>query len=241
MIAWLEARTPFPAVDSALDFPNGLLAASADLTAQRLLEAYRLGIYPWYSEGDPVLWWSPDPRMVLPTAQFRVSRSLRKTLRAVSTDPDRELRLDHDFAGVMRACAAPRNGQPGTWISEEIVSGYCELARLDLAHSIELWQDGRLAGAAYGVSLGRMFFGESMYSAVRDGSKIALAALVALLLQEKVPVIDCQQATAHLASLGAIEVARRDFSAHIAQSIDATPVDWGAYRNVRLNRLLEKY
>ncbi len=241
MISWLDPANPFPAVEAALDFPNGLLAASESLSAQRLIEAYRLGIFPWYSDGDPVLWWSPDPRMVLPTAHFHVSRSLRKRLRAVAKDPDMEICLDRDFAGVMRACAAPRDGQDGTWISPEIVSAYCELARRDLSHSIEVRQGGQLVGGAYGVSLGRMFYGESMFSAVDDGSKIAMAALVAILSQERVPVIDCQQRTAHLASLGAIEITRKEFCDHLAQSVGAPAVDWNAYRDARLNRFLEKY
>ena len=241
MIAWLEPGMPFPGVEAALTQPNGLLAASGHLDAAQLLAAYRLGIFPWYGDGDPVLWWCPDPRMVLPVAEFHVSRSLRKRLRAVARDPAFELRLDHDFSGVMGRCAAPRAQQAGTWISAEIIAAYCELARRGLAHSIELWQGQELAGALYGVSLGRMFFGESMYSGVRDGSKIALAALVALLSREQVPVIDCQQRTAHLASLGAREIVRRDFCTHVAVAVDREPVDWEAYRHVRLNQLLEKY
>ena len=241
MIAWLDPVSPFPAVETALDFPNGLLAASESLSADRLIEAYRLGIFPWYSDGDPVLWWSPNPRMVLPTERFHVSRSLRKRLRAVAQDPGIEVCLDRDFAGVMRACAAPRDGQDGTWIGPEIVSAYCGMAQQDLAHSIEVRQGGQLIGGVYGVSLGRMCYGESMFSAVRDGSKIALAALVAILSQERVPVIDCQQRTAHLASLGAIEITRKEFCNHLAISVHAPAVDWHAYRNARLNRFLEKY
>jgi leucyl/phenylalanyl-tRNA--protein transferase len=238
MIAWLEPGQPFPDVGSALASPNGLLAATAQVNARWLLAAYPRGIFPWYGEGDPVLWWCPDPRMVLPTAQFRVTRSLRKTLRAVVADPHRDLRLDSDFEAVMRACAAPREGQEGTWISEEIIAAYAALARRDQAHSIELWEDGRLVGGAYGVSLGRMFFGESMFSAARDASKIALATLVALLQHEGVPMIDCQQRTAHLASLGAREIGRREFCAHVARYVQDPAPDWQAYRGMRLNRLL---
>jgi leucyl/phenylalanyl-tRNA--protein transferase len=241
MIAWLEPGTPFPDVSSALETPNGLLAASESVTTEDLLAAYPKGIFPWYSEGDPVLWWSPDPRMVLPTAEFRVSRSLRKTLRAVARDPSWELTLDRDFTGVMRACAAPRDGQAGTWISEEIIAAYGGLAQRDLAHCVEVWHDGALVGGAYGVAMGRMFFGESMFSRVTDASKIALSALVALLSQEQVPVIDCQQRTAHLASLGAREMRRSAFCAHVAQAAAQQPVDWRAYRDTPLNRLLEKY
>jgi len=238
MIAWLEPGEPFPDVGAALVSPNGLLAATAQVNARWLLAAYPRGIFPWYSEGDPVLWWCPDPRMVLPTGGLRVTRSLRKTLRAVLDDPQRELRLDTDFEAVMRACAAPRAGQEGTWISAEIVAAYGALARRDLAHSIELWQDGRLVGGAYGVSLGRMFFGESMFSTVRDASKIALATLVALLQREGVPMIDCQQRTAHLASLGAREIGRREFCAQVARQVQEPPPDWQAYRGIRLNPLL---
>jgi leucyl/phenylalanyl-tRNA--protein transferase len=241
MIAWLEPGAPFPDVARALKTPNGLLAASEAVTTEDLVAAYPKGIFPWYSEGDPVLWWCPDPRMVLPTAELRVSRSLRKTLRALTRDPAWELRLDVDFTAVMRACAAPRDGQEGTWISEEIIAAYGGLARRDLAHSMEVWKDGILVGGAYGVAMGRMFFGESMFSRVTDASKIALATLVALLSQEQVPVIDCQQRTPHLASLGAREMQRSAFCAHVAQATALQPVDWRAYRDAPLNRLLEKY
>jgi leucyl/phenylalanyl-tRNA--protein transferase len=241
MIAWLEPGAPFPDVAGALDTPNGLLAASDSVTTASLLAAYPRGIFPWYSEGDPVLWWCPDPRMVLPTAEFRVSRSLRKRLAAVARDPSWEIRLDHDFTAVMRACAAPRPGQDGTWISEEVIAAYSGLAALDHAHSVEVRKDGELVGGAYGVSLGRMFFGESMFSRRTDASKVALAALVALLSQEQVPVIDCQQRTAHLASLGAREMPRGAFCAHVARAAALEPVDWRAYRDTPLNRLLEKY
>ncbi len=241
MIAWLEAGAPFPDVRAALEHPNGLLAASAGVSAAQLLDSYPRGIFPWYSEGDPVLWWCPDPRMVLYTDEFRVSRSLRKTLRAVAENAGWELSADRDFEAVMRCCAAPRQGQDGTWIGEDIIGAYCELARRGLAHSIELREGGRLIGAVYGVAMGRMFFGESMFSAVRDASKIALATLVAILSRERVPVIDCQQRTGHLASLGARELSRRDFCAHVARSVALEPVDWGMYREQQLNRYLEMY
>jgi leucyl/phenylalanyl-tRNA--protein transferase len=241
MIAWLEPGAPFPDVAGAMESPNGLLAASEDITTAHLLAAYPRGIFPWYSEGDPVLWWSPDPRMVLHTAELRVSRSLRKRLAAVARDPAWDIRLDSDFTAVMRACAAPRAGQEGTWISEEIITAYAGLAARDQAHSLEVWHDGALVGGAYGVSLGRMFFGESMFSRQTDASKVALSALVALLSQEQVPVIDCQQRTQHLASLGAREMPRRAFCAHVAQAAALEPIDWRAYRDKPLNRLLEKY
>lgn len=241
MIAWLGADDPFPAVRNALDEPNGLLAASRDCTSRRLLDAYQAGIFPWYEAGQPVLWWSPDPRMVLFPDRFRVSRSLRKTLRAAAADPRIDLRVDSAFETVMRHCAAPRSGQDGTWITETIVRAYCALAEQGLAHSIEVWADGDLIGGLYGVGLGRMFYGESMFSRVRDGSKIALAGLVALLLREGVPVIDCQQNTRHLASLGGCEIPRQEFCRRMRDALVRESVPWGAYRNRRLNELLESH
>ena len=221
MIPWLESGTPFPDVAQALtvDAP-GLLAAGADLSPQRLLAAYRRGIFPWFSEGQPILWWSTDPRMVLMTADFRISDSLKKTLRKVARSARWQLRFDSDFEAVMRACAAPRKDGPGTWISEDIVKGYTGLHRLGYAHSSELWLDGELVGGAYGVSIGRMFYGESMFARVTDGSKIALAHLVHFLKSHGVAMIDCQQETAHLASLGAAPISRAQFLAHLTANID---------------------
>jgi len=243
MIPWLSAGAPFPPAATALKRPNGLLAASppSDLTAARLVQAYRAGIFPWYSEGEPALWWSPDPRMVLFVDEFRVSRSLRKALRAAAGSTELDLRADSAFEAVMRACAAPRPGQDGTWISEPIVAGYCALARQGLAHSIELWRGNELAGGAYGVSLGRMFFGESMFSRLPNASKIALATLVALLRREGVAMIDCQQSTAHLASLGAREIARAQFLERVTETVQMTPIDWSIYRGIRLNSLLSDH
>jgi len=245
MIPWIAHGAAFPPVASALRQPNGLLAASStsELTAERLMQAYRVGIFPWYSEGQPALWWSPDPRMVLYTKEFHVSRSLSKQLRAAARDDGGELvlRADSAFERVMRACAAPRDGQDGTWITEKMVRVYCELARNDQAHSIELWQGERLVGGLYGVSVGRMYFGESMFSRTRGASKIALAALVGLLRQEAVPMLDCQQNSAHLASLGAREIARGQFSRELAEAVRCTPIDWSAYRGVRLNSLLSDH
>ncbi|HAT32904.1 MAG TPA: leucyl/phenylalanyl-tRNA--protein transferase [Janthinobacterium sp.] len=225
MIPWLDSHSPFPDVSQALttDAP-GLLAAGADLSPQRLLAAYRRGIFPWFSEGQPILWWSTDPRMVLMTEQFKVSASLKKALRRVArstaTDGRWQVRFDSAFEAVMRACAAPRRDGPGTWISDEIVAGYCGLHRLGYAHSTELWLDGELVGGAYGVSIGRMFYGESMFARVTDGSKIALAYLVHFLRGQGVAMIDCQQETAHLASLGAAPISRARFLAHLGATID---------------------
>jgi leucyl/phenylalanyl-tRNA--protein transferase len=230
MIPWLETSTPFPDVSQALtvDAP-GLLAAGADLSPQRLLSAYRNGIFPWFSEGQPILWWSTDPRMVLHTGRFKVSDSLRKTLRKVErsrTGGGRwEVRFDSAFETVMRACAAPRRDGPGTWISEEIINGYTGLHALGHAHSSEVWLDGELVGGAYGVSIGRMFYGESMFARVTDASKIALAYLVAFLRSEGVTLIDCQQETSHLASLGAAPVSRAVFLEHLRQAIAAPPIE----------------
>ena len=225
MIPWLESTTPFPDVSQALtrDAP-GLLAAGADLSPQRLLAAYRGGIFPWFSEGQPILWWSTDPRMVLMTERFRVSHSLSKALRkvrrSIESDGRWQVRFDSAFDAVMRACAAPRRDGPGTWISDDIILGYGALHALGLAHCCELWHDGELVGGAYGVSIGRMFYGESMFARVPDGSKIALAYLVAFLKSQGVAMIDCQQETAHLASLGAAPIARAQFLAHLKLSID---------------------
>ncbi|WP_426175926.1 leucyl/phenylalanyl-tRNA--protein transferase [Massilia sp. TWR1-2-2] len=224
MIPWLETNTPFPDVSHALtiDAP-GLLAAGADLSPQRLLIAYQHGIFPWFSEGQPILWWSTDPRMVLRTDQFRVSDSLKKTLRRVERSVQEggrwQVRFDSAFEGVMRACAAPRRDGPGTWISTDIIDGYTGLHAMGYGHSSELWLDGELVGGAYGVCIGRMFYGESMFARVTDGSKIALAYLVAFLRSHGVAMIDCQQQTGHLASLGAAPISRAEFLEHLRAAI----------------------
>ena len=229
MIPWLDVNTPFPDVSEALttDAP-GLLAAGADLSPQRLLAAYQRGIFPWFSEGQPILWWSTDPRMVLRTADFKISDSLRKTLKKIARDGERwEVRFDSAFEQVMRACAAPRRDGPCTWISEDIIAGYSGLHDQGFAHSSELWLDGELVGGAYGVSIGTMFYGESMFARVTDGSKVALAYLVHFLRQHGVQLIDCQQETGHLASLGARPIPRKDFIAHLQNSIVMPQIrDW---------------
>jgi leucyl/phenylalanyl-tRNA--protein transferase len=224
MIPWLETNTPFPDVSQALtiDAP-GLLAAGADLSPQRLLIAYQHGIFPWFSEGQPILWWSTDPRMVLMTADFKISDSLRKSLRRVERSMHEggrwQVRFDSDFDAVMRCCAAPRRDGPGTWISKDIIAGYTGLHAMGYAHSSELWLDGELVGGAYGVCIGRMFYGESMFARVTDGSKIALAYLVAFLRGHGVTMIDCQQETGHLASLGAAPISRAAFLEHVRAAI----------------------
>ncbi len=207
MIAWLNPGDPFPLAESALSDPNGLLCAGLELTPELVLAAYERGIFPWYSEGQPVLWWSPDPRMVLFPRDFKLHRSLRKTL----THTAFEVRVDTSFEAVMRACAEPRPEQGGTWISDAIVESYCELHRAGFAHSVETWMDGELAGGLYGIALGRVFFGESMFVRRTDASKIAFAHLLAQLKRWQFELIDCQQETEHLASLGAAPISRKEF------------------------------
>lgn len=194
-------------MERALREPNGLLCAGADLSSERLLEAYRRGIFPWFSGSEPILWWSPDPRMVLYCSEFKVSRSLAKSLR----NKGFETRVDSDFAGVLEGCAAPRRDGGGTWLNEAMRIAYQRLHRAGLAHSFECWREGRLAGGLYGVAIGRMFYGESMFSRVADASKVALAALVQELRARGFPLIDCQIRTPLLASLGGREIARGDF------------------------------
>jgi leucyl/phenylalanyl-tRNA--protein transferase len=224
MIPWLETNSPFPDVSEALtmDAP-GLLAAGADLSPQRLLLAYQHGIFPWFSEGQPILWWSTDPRMVLDTGRFKVSDSLKKTLRKVERSRVGggrwQVTFDTAFEQVMRACAAPRKDGPGTWISEDIIAGYTGLHRMGYAHSSEVWLDGELVGGAYGVCIGRMFYGESMFARVSDASKVALAYMVAFLRGHGVRMIDCQQETGHLASLGAAPIPRARFLEHLRAAI----------------------
>jgi len=215
MLPWLEANAPFPPAESALDEPNGLLAVGADLSPQRLLTAYSQGVFPWFGPGEPILWWSPDPRMVLFPDEFKRSRSLAKRLKR----KDYEIRVDTAFEAVMHACAEPRPGQQGTWIADEMVLAYVRLHALGYAHSFETWQDDRLVGGLYGVAIGRMFYGESMFSRIPDGSKLAFAHLVAQLRRWGFGLIDCQMETAHLASLGARPIPRREFVARLDKLI----------------------
>jgi leucyl/phenylalanyl-tRNA--protein transferase len=220
VIPYLEADDPFPPVDFALRDPNGLLAAGADLSPQRLLDAYAQGIFPWFGEDDPLLWWSPDPRMVLYVDELRVTRSLRRTIRSGRM----HVTADTAFAEVMAGCAEPRLGQEGTWITPEMTAAYSRLFDLGYAHSVEVWEGDRLVGGLYGVALGRMFFGESMFSRQRDASKVAIAQLVRHLAQWGLPLIDCQMSTSHLASLGAREVPRAEFLRQVRQLVDKPAV-----------------
>jgi leucyl/phenylalanyl-tRNA---protein transferase len=232
MIPWLDSQSLFPDVSKALteaDGAPGLLAAGGDLSPTRLLEAYRHGIFPWFSEGQPILWWSTDPRMVLFTERFSISHSLRKTLKKIHqsslTDRRWQIRFDTAFEQVMHACAEPRKDGAGTWISTDIVRGYSALHRQGYAHSSELWLDGELVGGAYGVGIGKMFYGESMFAHVTDASKVALAYLVHFLRANGVALIDCQQETSHLASLGAAPIPREKFITHLQHAIEQAPIE----------------
>jgi leucyl/phenylalanyl-tRNA--protein transferase len=227
MIPWLEPEQPFPDTATALgpdsDAP-GLLAAGTDLSPERLLQAYRRGIFPWFSPGQPVLWWSTDPRMVLPVAEFKVSHSLRKTINRFQRTPDCEIRIDHAFDEVMKACAqAPREGQNGSWIVPEMREVYGQWHKQGFVHSFETWVNGELVGGLYGVNIGRMFYGESMFARRTDASKIALAALVCFCRANGITLIDCQQQTAHLASLGARPLPRVEFETHLRGVVDLGP------------------
>lgn len=220
MIPWLTPLDPFPPVEEALAEPNGLLAAGADLSAARLLDAYRRGIFPWFGEDDPLLWWSPDPRMVLMTGELHVSRSLRRVIKSGRF----RVTLDTAFREVMAGCAAPRADEGGTWITAEMTEAYQRLAALGFAHSVDVWAGDHLAGGLYGVAIGRMFYGESMFSRQADASKAALATLVAQLERWGFEMIDCQMASAHLASLGAREIPREEFVRNLQRLTAQPPV-----------------
>jgi leucyl/phenylalanyl-tRNA---protein transferase len=210
-IPWLQAYDPFPPVEAALDEPNGLLAAGGDLSPGRMIDAYAHGIFPWFNEGDPVLWWSPDPRMVLFVDEVHVSKSLRKVLASHRF----RVTLDTAFADVMAGCAEPRADDEGTWITDDMVAAYVRLAELGLAHSVEVWSAEALVGGLYGIAIGKMFYGESMFSRVNNASKVALTRLARQLDRWGFELIDCQMSTAHLASMGAREIPRAEFVRHI--------------------------
>ena len=233
MIPWLGRDDPFPPLASALQHPSGLLAAGADLSPERLLAAYRQGIFPWYAAGEPILWWSPDPRMVLIPHELKVSRSLAKTLRK----RDHEIRFDSDFEAVMQGCAlrgadhaTAAASEAGTWITADMRAAYQRLHELGYAHSVETWIDGKLAGGLYGVAIGRMFYGESMFTRVRDASKMAMVHLVRRLQRQGCGMIDCQMHTSHLASLGARAIPRSEFSLKLRELVNysITPMKWDA-------------
>lgn len=221
-LPWLDPGDPFPPAALAWDADQaapGLLAAGGALDVDSLRQAYSGGVFPWFSEGQPILWWSTDPRMVLFTREFRMHRSLRKTIAKFAADPRCEIRIDSAFGEVIQACAtSDRPGQSGTWIVPAMVQAYKDFHRAGFAHSVETWIDGKLAGGLYCVALGQAVFGESMFTRVPDASKIALAALVAWCRHEGIAMVDCQQNTGHLASLGAREIDRADFVAQVAQN-----------------------
>lgn len=215
MLPWLSAIKDFPDIRLALSEPRGLLAAGGELTPAWLIAAYTRGIFPWFNAEQPILWWSPDPRMVLFPADLHVPHSLQRVMRKHHY----EIRVDTAFAQVMARCSEPRAGQNGTWISPHIITAYTELHRLGVAHSIETWIDGELAGGLYGVALGRVFYGESMFTRVADASKIAFVHLVYQLRRWQFKLIDCQMNTAHLARFGAKEIPRGHFSALLLENV----------------------
>jgi leucyl/phenylalanyl-tRNA--protein transferase len=212
--------TPFPDPGNAETEPNGLLAVGGDLSPRRLLQAYRAGVFPWFSDDQPILWWSPDPRMVLFPGRLRISRSLRKTLRKQHY----QVSVDQAFDQVIHACAGPRRDDSGTWLVPEMISAYRKLHRLGVAHSVETWKDGQLVGGLYGVSLGRVFFGESMFSRADDASKVALVQLAELTRAAEFTLIDCQVYTGHLERLGAEEIPRSRFQQLLRQALTETPL-----------------
>lgn len=240
-LPWLEPEDSLPDPSTAwgADSPApGLLAAGGALDVVHLRAAYAQGTFPWFSSDQPILWWAPDPRMVLKVAEFRLHRSLRKTLQRFRASVACEIRIDSAFSEVIRACSStPRNGQNGTWIVPEMVLAYEALHAQGTAHSVETWVDGKLAGGLYCVAIGRAVFGESMFAHATDASKIALAALVCICRRNGIELIDCQQNTSHLASLGAREMPRTEFMQHV-QSQSARPsIPW-EFEPVYWNELL---
>ncbi|MNH04433.1 Leucyl/phenylalanyl-tRNA--protein transferase [compost metagenome] len=218
MLTWLTRDSlTFPPLEKALHDPNGLLAAGGDLSPARLVEAYRHGCFPWYQDGQPILWWSPDPRTVLFPDELHVSRSLAKLIRQGRY----QVTFDTDFAAVIAACAAPRDHEGGTWITDTLRAAYCELHRLGIAHSVEVRQDGELIGGLYGLAMGQLFFGESMFSRADNASKVGFVTLVSHLRQAGFVLIDCQMPTHHLHSLGARSISRAEFATYLTAHLDA--------------------
>lgn len=229
-LPWLQPGEPFPPVSQAWPEQSpapGLVAAGGTLDVATLRAAYAATLFPWFSAQQPILWWSPDPRMVLQVAQFKLHRSLRRSLQRFVADPGCEIRIDHAFERVIQACAQiPRAGQRGTWIGADMRQAYLDLHHAGHAHSVETWVDGQLVAGLYGVCIGQAVFGESMFTTVSDGSKIALAALIAWCRQHQLPLIDCQQNTPHLASLGAAEVSRAWFAEQVQQLSQRPSPPW---------------
>lgn len=224
MLNWLKRDDlSFPALDNALREPNGLLAAGGDLSAERLLAAYRHGCFPWYQDGQPLLWWSPDPRTVLFPEEFHLSRSLAKLMRQQRF----AVTFDQDFAGVIQACAGPRDYADDTWITSAMRDAYLELHDRGIAHSVEVRQGGELVGGLYGLAMGQLFFGESMFSHVDNASKVGFATLVGALKEWGFVLIDCQMPTQHLHSFGARAIARREFAEYLQRHLDQpSHADW---------------
>ena len=240
-LPWLDVGEVFPPVSSAWghdDPAPGLLAAGAALNVPTLVQSYSQGIFPWFSEDQPVLWWSPDPRMVLKISDFKLHKSLRKSLTHFLNASCCEIRFDSAFDQVIQACAdKSRSGQPGTWIVPAMVEAYGALHKAGHAHSVETWVGGELAGGLYCVNLGTMVFGESMFAHQTDASKIALAALVAFCRANHVTMIDCQQNTRHLASLGATEISREDFVVHLVENVEKPAPTW-QFKNIYWHQIM---
>ena len=215
-IPWLEPNNDFPPTANALSFPNGLLAAGGDLTPNRLLRAYSLGIFPWYSDGEPVLWWTPSPRCVVFPTEAHCSKSLAKIIRKKVFD----VTYNHDFTSVISLCGETRKHTQGTWITEELKMAYCQLAKLGYAHSVEVWRNGNLVGGLYGVAFNRVFYGESMFSLEANASKVAFITLANRLQELNFNLIDCQVTSEHLLSLGAVEIDRAEFESLIGADYD---------------------
>jgi leucyl/phenylalanyl-tRNA--protein transferase len=222
-----DPYSDFPDAALAEAEPNGLLAVGGDLSPIRLIKAYRHGIFPWFSAGEPILWWSPNPRTVLYPEKIKISRSLRKTLRHELF----RVSYDQAFGQIIKACAKPRDGSPGTWLVPQMIRAYTELHKLGMAHSVEVWQQERLVGGLYGVAIGRVFYGESMFSRVPDSSKVALAHLCQTLLALDFKMIDCQVYTKHLISLGAEEIPRKQFCQHLDNwcTLPRQHISWSSF------------
>lgn len=217
MLPWLDRNSvTFPPLNTALGEPNGLLAAGGDLSSARLIAAYRHGCFPWYADGQPLLWWSPDPRTVLLPEKLHVSRSLRKVLR----QDQFTVTFDRNFAEVIHNCAAPRHDDDGTWITSAMQAAYIELHQQGYAHCVEVWQNDTLVGGLYGIAMGQLFFGESMFSRVSNASKVGFVALVNALKQADFVLIDCQMPTQHLISLGAQNIPRQAFANYLEQYLN---------------------
>ncbi len=220
MLPYLDIDTPFPPVNQALHEPNGLLAVGANLSVTRLLEAYTAGIFPWFSEGEPILWWSPNPRTVFLVNKYAPSKSLCRFVRR----SDLKVTLNNCFEQVVERCSEPRKNQPSTWISDDIKQAYLDLHRIGKTHSVEVWQNESLVGGIYGVSIGKLFCGESMFSGITNGSKVALACLIGYLRENGFPIIDCQVENSHLTRLGAVSIDRESYLKTVQMSI-SQPVE----------------